>query len=272
VVLKATASIDAWGSIVAQLGGTHVATTSIVGNPDTDPHDYEPTPGDARAIASSDVFVENGIGYDSWAAKVIAASPSVDRAVIDVGHVVGVPEGGNPHRWYSPTDVGTVADAITSAFKRLDPADAAYFDAQRVAFETTGLAEYHRLIDDIRTRYSGTKVGASESIFAPLLDAVGLDLITPPSFLKAISDGTDPNAADRTLIDTQISAHQLEVYLFNVQNATPDVTAQVDAARKAGIPVATATETLSPRGATFQDWQSTQLRGLAAALREATGR
>ena len=271
-VISAAASINAWGSILAQLGGTHVKTTSIISNPDTDPHDYEPTPADGRVIASAALFVENGIGYDSWASKALEANPDSSRAVIDVGELVGVAAGGNPHRWYSPPDVEKVADVITAALKKADPADASYFDAQRATFENTALAKYHQLISEIKTKYAGAPVAASESIFAPLSAALGLDLITPPGFLKAISEGTDPSAADKSTIDAQISGKKIKVYVFNSQNSTPDVAAQVAAAKKQNIPVASVTETLSPQGASFQDWQSAQLQALAAALAQATGR
>lgn len=265
-VITAVASINAWGSILAQLGGTHVKTTSIITNPDTDPHDYEPTPADGKIIAKASLFVTNGIGYDSWAAKAVAAGPDPHRTVLDVGKLVGVAEGGNPHRWYSPSDVEKVADAITAALSKVDPGDAGYFAQQRTAFETKGLARYHGLIKSIKAKYAGTPVGASESIFTPLSDALGLTLVTPPSFLKAISEGTDPSAADKAAIDDEISGGQVKVYVYNSQNATPDVSAQVKAAKAHGIPVATVTETLSPRGASFQDWQSAQLEALQTAL------
>ena len=271
-VIAVAASINAWGSILAQLGGVHVKTTSIITNPNTDPHDYEPSPADARVIDTAAVFVENGIGYDGWAAKALEASPDSDRTVIDVGDLVGIPNGGNPHRWYSPSNVDKVADAITAALKKTDPADASYFETQRTSFANKGLARYHELISQIRTTYAGTPVGASESIFAPLSDALGLKLITPPSFLQAISEGTDPSAADKATIDDQISHHLIKVYVYNSQNATPDVSAQVSAAKKQGIPVTAVTETLSPAGATFEQWQTAQLQSLAVALRQATGR
>jgi zinc/manganese transport system substrate-binding protein len=270
-VITAAASINAWGSIMAQLGGIHVDTTSIISSPDTDPHDYEPTPADGRVIASAALFVENGIGYDAWAAKAVAANPDSSRTVIDVGQLTGTPAGGNPHRWYSPADVEKVAAAITAALRKADPADASYFDSRRRAWETTGLARYHQLIADIETRYAGTPVGASESIVTPLAGALGLDLVTPPAFLTAISEGTDPSAADKATIDAQIAGKKIRVYVFNSQNSTPDVAAQVRAAKQEGIPVATVTETLSPAGASFQDWQSAQLQALEAALARATG-
>lgn len=269
--IVAVASINAWGSILSQLGGAHVKTTSIISNPDTDPHDYEPTPSDAKLIAGSAVFVENGIGYDSWAAKAVRANPASGRQVLDVGRITGTPDGGNPHRWYSPSDVEKVADAITAALKQADPTDSDYFDTQRKNFEDTGLAKYHRLISDIKVKYAGTPVGASESIFAPLSDALGLDLVTPASFLKAISEGSDPTAADKATIDSQISGKKIKVYVFNSQNSTPDVSAQITAAKKEGIQVSTVTETLSPAGASFQDWQVSQLAALESALATATG-
>jgi zinc/manganese transport system substrate-binding protein len=168
--------------------------------------------------------------------------------------------------------VEQVADEITADLKKADPAGATYFDSQRQALEHTGLARYHQLINDIKTRYAGTPVGASESVFAPLAEALGLDLITPASFLKATSEGTDPSAADKATIDHQISARAIKVYVFNSQNSTPDIAAQVSAAKKVGIPVSTVTETLSPAGANFQDWQSAQLQALQTALRAGTGR
>ena len=266
------ATINAWGSIAAQLGGTRVRETSIITNPATDPHAYEPTPTDARVVAGAGVFIENGIGYDPWAAKMLAANPVGGRTVLDVGGLVGIADGGNPHRWYSPTDVRAVADQITADYAMTDPGDKVYFEQRKSAFLTTDLATYNDLITQIRAKYTGVKVGASESIFSPLAQALGLDLVPPASFLTAVSQGTDVSAADKATIDAQISSKQIKVYVFNSQNSTPDVAAQVTAAKSEAIPVVAVTETLSPAGATFQKWQCAQLQQLAAGLHEATGR
>jgi zinc/manganese transport system substrate-binding protein len=268
--LLACASINAWGSVLAELGGSRVRTISIVHNPATDPHDYEPTPADAKLIAVAAVFVENGAGYDSWAAKAVRADPEPNRQLIDVARLTGTPRDGNPHRWYSPTDVATVADAITAALARADPADADYFDQRRRQFDQVGLADYHRLIGTIRARYAGTPVGASESIFSPLADALGLRLITPPAFLRSISQGTDPSTADKATIDAQLDDRRIRLYVLNSQNSTPDVAEQVRAARRAGIPVVDITESPSPAGISFQAWQVRQLQSLQAALAQAS--
>ena len=199
-----------------------------------------------------------------------AANPVKGRAVLTVGDLVGVKAGGNPHRWYSPANVQQVIAEIVRAYSKLDPKDAAYFARQKSELETGRLAQYKRLTATIKRRFHGTPVGASESIFAPLAQALGLDLVTPPSFLKAISEGTEPTAADKTTIDRQIARKQIKVWVFNSQNSTPDVTRLTDAARKKGIPIATITETLTPASATFEQWQVRQLKALEAALARAT--
>lgn len=269
--LNVVAAENFWGSIAAQLGGARVKETSVISDPNTDPHDYEPSPSDARTFAGAAFVIVNGVGYDPWAPQLLDANPVNGRVVLTVGDLVGVAEGGNPHRWYSPPDVRKVIDQITADYKQLDPPNAAYYDAQHDQYVNQGLATYMQLINDIKAKYASTPVGASESIFAPLSDALGLSLLTPASFLEAISEGTDPTASDLQTINQQIQTKQIKVYVYNSQNATPDVQTQVDAAKAQGIPVTTITETLTPPTATFQDWQSTQLKALQAALAQGTG-
>jgi zinc/manganese transport system substrate-binding protein len=271
--ITVVAAENFWGSIALQLGGTHVAETSIIANPDTDPHSYEATPNDAKLIAGAQLFIQNGIGYDTaWAPKLVSANPASGRDVLTVGDVVGLKDGDNPHQWYSHDSVYKVIDAIIAEYKKLDPADAAYFDTQKQTFETTTLAAYNQLESDIKSAYAGTPVGASESIVSPLADALGLKMLTPYSFLKDISEGNDPSVADKTTIDGQIKGKQIKVYVYNSQNSTPDIAAQVSEAKAAGVPVTTVTETLAPASATFQDWMVGELQGLKAALSQATGR
>jgi zinc/manganese transport system substrate-binding protein len=270
--LRVVAAENFWGSIAAQLGGTKAQVASVITSPATDPHDYEPTAADARTIAGARLVIVNGIGYDQWAAKLIAANPVSGRIVLDVGDLLGIKPGGNPHRWYSPSDVQRVIGAIVHDYARLAPGDAAYFAHRKDVFETRGLSQYKQLIASIRRKYHGVAVGASESIFAPLAQALDLKLLTPYSFLKAISEGTEPTAADKTTIDNQIAHRQIKVWIYNSQNSTPDVKRITDAARKKGIPVTTISETLTPASVSFQAWQSRQLQALAAALASATGR
>jgi zinc/manganese transport system substrate-binding protein len=264
--ISVVAAESFWGSIASQLGGDRVHVTSVIANPNADPHDYEPTPRDGRAVATARLMIDNGVGYDPWAAGLVAANPSDARTTLTVGDLVGAKTGDNPHLWYNPADVRRAIDAITAAYTAIDPAGAAYFRGLHARFTTVTLRPYTDLIATIREEYGGTPVGASESVVAMLSPALGLRLITPPGFLRAVSEGTDPTAAEKSAIDTQISTRQIAVYIYNSQNATPDVARQVAAAKAAGIPVTTITETLTPAGTTFEQWQVAELTGLRAAL------
>ena len=261
-----------WGSIAKQLGGSKVTETSIISNPNTDPHDYEPTASDARAISMAKLVVVNGIGYDPWASKLLAANPVGGRQTLNVGDLLGLKDGDNPHQWYSAAHVRQVAEAITADYKRLDPAGAAYFTRQQHHFETIALAQYNRLIAQLRARYPGTSVRAADSIVSPLAATLGLKMLTPYSFLRSISEGGEPTAQDKATIDAQIRNKEIKIYIYNSQNATPDVTAQVREARARHIPVTTVTETLTPANLTFEQWQVSQLERLESALHQATGR
>jgi zinc/manganese transport system substrate-binding protein len=270
--LRVVVAENMWGSLAAQLVGREGDVTIIVSSPNADPHDYEPTAADARSLAGANLVLVNGIGYDPWASKLIAANPVDGRVVLDVGKLLGLSSGANPHRWYSPQDVQRVIRATAGDYKRIEPGAAAYFDERETKLETSGLARYRRLIATIRKRYRGVPVGASESIVQPLAQALGLKLVTPPSFLRAISEGTEPTAGNRTTIDRQLARKQIAVWIVNTQNSTPDVARITAAARKRGIPVVSVTETPVPASASFQSWQTRQLRALAVALAKATNR
>jgi zinc/manganese transport system substrate-binding protein len=261
-----------WGSITSQLAGDRASVQSIINNPAQDPHSYEPTPADARTLATARLVIANGIGYDPWVQRLIAADPASSRSVLTVGGLLGLHAGDNPHRWYDPSDVEAVASAITSELRKLDPRNSAYYARRLKQFETTGLAGYRELIARIRARYAGVPVGASESIFALQAPALGLDLITPSGLMKAISEGTEVTAQDTAAAERQIAQHQIEVWIYNSQNATPEILRLNAAARAQGIPIATITETLSPPQDSFEQWQVGQLERIDQALHQATGR
>ena len=261
-----------WGSLAAQLAGDRAAVRSIIVNPATDPHSYQPSTSDARLLAQSNMAIVNGLGYDAWAPQLLRASPSSERIVLDVGRRLGLAEGVNPHRWYYPSDVQRVIGAIVASYDRLDPADAAYFNIRRELLLTHGLRSYTRLLAEIRGRYADVPVGYSESIFQGLGEYLGLDLKTPASFAKAVADGTDVTAKDKETVDAQASSGAIKVWIFNSQNVTPDVQRVNQIVRSRGIPVVPVTETLSPATSSFQAWQTAQLKSLLQALGRAGGR
>jgi zinc/manganese transport system substrate-binding protein len=270
--VQVVAAENFWGSIAAQVGGSHVHVTSIIIDPNADPHSYEPTAADARTVAQAQYVIVNGAGYDPWADKLLQANPVSGRKELNVGDFNGKHEGDNPHMWYNPDYVTAVANKIRDDLKALDPADAAAFDQSAQAFLTRGLAQYHDLIAAINAKYSGTPVGATESIFSYLAPALGLNLVTPYSYLKAVSEGQDISAADEAAVEQQITQKQIKVLIYNSQNTPNNIQALINRARANHIPVATITETLTPATASFQDWQSSQLQGIQSALAQATGK
>ena len=270
--LQVVVAENFWGSIAKQEGGDRANVTSIVVNPNADPHAYEPTTADARLMANAKYVVYNGAGYDPWAPKLLAANPVGGRRVLEVGKLIGKKEGDNPHMWYAPSYVARVAAQITTDYKRLDPPDAAYFERRHANFMNVALKPYTAEISLISQKYQGVPVGATESIFVYLAQTLKLNLITPPGFMKAMSEGTGPTAQDKSTFDHQIASKEIKVFVYNSQNATPDTNALEAKAKAQHIPVVPITETLQPAGATFQAWQTSQLRALAAALHRATRR
>jgi zinc/manganese transport system substrate-binding protein len=271
-VFRVVAAENFWGSIAKQLAGPGVDVTSIIVNPSTDPHDYSPTAADARAMAGADVAIVNGIGYDTWASQLIDANPVSDRTVIDVGDLLGLTDGDNPHQWYNPASVQKVIDGISAAYREKEPDRAAYFASLKRRFETVSLQQYNTLRAEIRRRFAGVPVGYSESIFQPLGADLRLRLMTPSSFTKSITEGTEISAKDKQTVERQAQQHLIEVWLFNSQNVTPDIQRINATCRRQHIPIATVTETLSPASSNFEQWQVAQLRRLMAALHRATGR
>ena len=274
--VRVVAAENFWGSIAAQLGGSKVEVRSIIEDPDTDPHSYEPTAADARTMAGAGMAIVNGIGYDNWAPKLLAASPaegpSRGRVVLNVGDLLGLREGDNPHQWYSPASVHRVVGGIVAGYDKLDPANAGYYAERERALQTRGLARYDELRARIRQRYAGTPIGYSESIVQPLGEDLGLKLLTPYSFAKAIAEGADVTAADKRTVDEQVEQGKVKVWVFNRQNVTPDVRRVKEIARARGVPIATVTETMTPASDSFQQWQVAELEGLLRALGKATGR
>jgi zinc/manganese transport system substrate-binding protein len=257
-VIKVVAGESFWGSIAAQLGGIHVNVTTVVTDPNADPHEYATSTADARAFTQANYVILNGAGYDTWGQKTLAANPVSGRKVFTVAELLGKKEGDNPHFWYSPDYVEQVIGQITKDYQALDPQDAQYFDQQRAAFENS-LSQYHQLIGSIKQTYAGVKVGATESIFEYLATSLGLDLISPPAFMNAVSQGNDPPTPAVAQFQQQISQKQIALLVYNVQTATLVTTNIKQLAASAGIPTVGVSETIVPPGASFQDWQYAQL-------------
>jgi zinc/manganese transport system substrate-binding protein len=263
--LNVVAGENFWGSIATQLGGSQVTVKSVVTDPNADPHDYQSDTSDARAFATADYVILNGAAYDGWADKLLSGNPNSKRKVFTVADLLGKKEGDNPHFWYSPDYVTRVADRITFDLKSIDGADTAYFNKQRAAF-TTALGPYTSRIAAIKAKFSGQKIAATESIFVYMADALGLVLVSPPEFMKAVAEGNDPPADSVAAFQQAIQTKQATVLVYNVQTSTDVTTTIKQMAAQQNIPVVAVSETIQPPDATFQEWQLGQLNTLYNAL------
>jgi len=267
--LKVVAAENFWGDLVEQIGGSHVVVTSLISNPNADPHEFTSNTKTTLAVASAGLVIVNGAGYDDFMSKLLSASPSSHRSVLrvaDVLDVVGADP--NPHFWYDVPQLPTVVDAIANALAAADPMHAAAFRAG--ARQTIArLQPLERAVRSLRTSYAGTAVAYTERVPGYLLAAAGLKVLTPPGFARSIEAGTDPSFADIAAMRTVMTQRAAKVLIVNAQAASP-VTQQLQTlARANGIPVVSVTETM-PAGATLESWQLSQLHALARALGEAS--
>jgi zinc/manganese transport system substrate-binding protein len=253
-----------YGDIAKQLGGSHVSVTSILSNPNVDPHEYESNVQNALVVTHARLVIENGDGYDTWMDKLLAASPNPDRTVI-IGSALAVrklPD--NPHVWYGIDNSQAIAQAITAALVKLDSADRASFEANLTTFQKS-LTPIQQKLDGIQAKYAGTPIALTETIFLYQSEPIGLKVLTPLDFEKAIAEGNDPPASTVVTANDQITRHAVKVLIYNEQTITPITTNLQNEAKKLNIPIVPVTETM-PAGKTYQQWMLDQLNALQQAL------
>jgi zinc/manganese transport system substrate-binding protein len=268
--LVVVAAENFWGSIAAQLGGDRVVVTSIVTDPNADPHEHEASPADARLLASANYVIVNGAGYDTWADEVLAAQPEAARRVLTVATLLGKRPGDNPHFWYDPAYVDQVIARISADYAALDPSEAAYFQAQSTKFSRL-LAPYRERIAYIQQHFGGVRIAGTESVFQYMAQYLRLDLITPYAFMEAVAEGNDPPSPGLVTFTRQIQARAFAVLVFNAQTITPLTTSLEDQTAAAHLPTVPVTETLAPQSATFEAWMDGELDALITALQTGSG-
>jgi zinc/manganese transport system substrate-binding protein len=263
--IQIVAAENFWGSLVSQLGGSKVKVTSIVSDPNADPHEYEVNSTDARDFATANYVILNGAGYDSWGNKLLAASPNSKRTVLDVATLLGKQNGDNPHFWYSPNYVNKVVAQMEQSLISINPSDKAYFQQQDKIL-TVSLSGYQQRIAEIKKEFTGTKVATTEDIFAYLASAAGLDLVSPPAFTQAVADGNDPPTDSVVQFQQQLQSGQVKVLVYNEQTVTPLTSSMKVIAAEQNIPIVGVTETIQPPNTTFQVWMNSELLNLQNAL------
>ncbi|KVU57052.1 cation ABC transporter substrate-binding protein [Burkholderia ubonensis] len=261
--VNVVAAENFYGDVASQIGGRHVAVTSILSNPEQDPHLFEASPKTARALQQAQLVIYNGADYDPWMGKLLAASKQAKRATIVVADLVGKKAGDNPHLWYDPATMPAAARAIAAELGRADPAHKADYDANLQKF-VASLKPVDDKVAALRAKYKGVPVTATEPVFGYMSDAIGLDMRNQ-RFQLATMNNTEASAQDVAAFESDLRKRQVRVLVYNSQAEEPITKRMLKIARDGGVPTVSVTET-QPAGKTFQQWMAGQLDALGKAL------
>jgi zinc/manganese transport system substrate-binding protein len=261
--LTVVAAENFYGDLALQIGGPAVHVTSILTNPNQDPHTFEASPSTARAIADAGLVIYSGADYDPWVANLLAASRAPDRKVIVVADLVQRKSGDNPHLWYDPATMPALAKALAGEFAGRDPAHKADYENRLQSF-LASLEPMNRKIAALRQKYAGQPVSATEPVFGYMSDALGLDMRNQP-FQIAVMNDTEPSASQIAAFEKDLKTRAVKVLFYNSQ-VTDDLTARLQKiAQESGVPIVGISET-EPPGLSYQAWMGGQLEATGKAL------
>jgi zinc/manganese transport system substrate-binding protein len=264
--IQAVGAENEYANVIEQIGGKYVKVSGIESNPNTDPHTYESNPSDAQTVSQARLIVQNGVGYDSYMEKIESASPSSSRRIIDVQKLLGLPESTpNPHLWYAPRTMPAVARAIATDLAALQPAHAAYFQANVTAFDGS-LQPWLAALRRLRARYLNTDVVTTEPVADYALEAAGINNLTPFSMQADVMNGTDPAPQDVSLERSFLSGHKVKAFVHNQQVTSSLTESFVNEAKRNGIPVVGAYETMPTPGYDYQSWMLAEVEAIEKAL------
>jgi zinc/manganese transport system substrate-binding protein len=264
-VINVIGAENEYADVLTQIGGRYVHVSSILNNPATDPHTFESSPSVAQEVTAAQLIVQNGVGYDTFMNKIESAAPSAQRKVIVAQHVLGLPDSTpNPHLWYDPKTMPAVAKAIAADLSALQPAHRAYFQANLKTFDES-LAPWLSAIAQFKATYPAAPVATTEPVSDYLLQAMGIDNLTPFRFQAALMNGVDPSPQDIALQNSFFTQHKAKAFIYN-QQVVSSITASIrQTALKAGVPVVGVYETMPP-GYRYQSWMIAEVHAIQKAV------
>jgi zinc/manganese transport system substrate-binding protein len=266
--VQVVASTNVYGSLVEAIGGKHVDVTSILSNPNQDPHTFEASAKTQLAVSKAQLLIENGGGYDTFMGTLRSSSKS-SAPLIDVVNLSGLKKAGdtdfNEHVFYSYPTMVTLVGKIEAQLTKLDKADAATFSANAKTL-TTKLQKLESETTALKAKYAGEHVMYTEPVPGYLFDAIGLENVTPPKFSEAVEEGDDvaPSALNETL-NLVGSGTQVKLLAYNLQASSAETEQVKKAANASGVAVIGVTETL-PTGDDYISWQQANIDHVEAAL------
>ena len=237
--------------------------TSILSNPDQDPHLFEVSPSVGRDVSAARIVIYNGIDYDPWMEKLLGAARSADRKTIVVADLVGKKTGDNPHIWYDPATMLALARTLSATLIAEDPAIKPNYEQRLAQFEAS-VKPIQAKIDELRQRLAGTPVTATEPVFGYMFDALGMQ-VRNQAFQLAVMNNTEPSASDIAAFENDLKTHQVKLLIYNSQATDPIADRMQKIAKAARVPVVGATET-EPAGKNYQGWMMSELDAIDRAL------
>ncbi len=261
--IKIVAAENFYGDVAQQIGGPDVAVTSILSNPDQDPHLFEASASVAREIASAGFVVYSGIDYDPWMQKLLGAARGTDRRVIVAAELVGRKPGDNPHVWYDPATMLAVAHALADDLSQADPAHRAGYQ-QRLARFRQSIQRITARIAVLHKRFAGLSVTATEPVFGYMFQALGMQ-VRNQQFQLAVMNNTEPSASSIAAFEDDLRKHRVRLLLYNSQATDPVAERMETLAKASDVPVVGATET-EPHGLRYQAWMLSELDAIDRAL------
>ena len=265
-VISAIGAENEYANVLSQIGGRYVHVSSILNNPNTDPHTFEASPQVAQEVSGAQLIVQNGVGYDTFMNKIESASPDPKRKVIIVQNLLGLPDDTpNPHLWYSPKTMPAAARAMAADLSALLPAHKAFFQANLVKFDKS-LTPWLNAIAAFKAKYPNTPVATTEPVADYMLQAAGTDNLTPFTFQADIMNGVDPSPEDIALENGFFTQHKVKVFCYNQQVVDSLTTSIRQTALKAGVPVVGVYETMPTPGYDYQSWMLAEVNALQKAV------
>ncbi|MER8432485.1 metal ABC transporter solute-binding protein, Zn/Mn family [Mesorhizobium caraganae] len=261
--LTIVAAENFYGDLARQIGGSNVTVTSILANPDDDPHLFETSPSTARTIADAKIVIYNGADYDPWMDKLLSASTSKDRTTIVAADLIGKKSGDNPHLWYNPATLPAIAKALSADLAKRDPTNAVHYEANLKAFQTS-LQAIDKEIAYVKKTYAGTEVTATEPVFGYMAEALGLKMLNY-DFQVALMNDAEPSATQVAAFENSLKDGSAKILFYNSQVTDEATTRLLDIAKQNKVTVIGVTET-EPAGQTIQTWFGGQIDAVQKAL------
>jgi len=264
--LRAVGAENEYANVITQIGGRFVSVDAVMSNPNTDPHTFEASASVAQEISSAQLVVQNGVGYDTFMQQLESSTPNSSRRVIDVQQLLGLSlKTKNPHLWYDPKTMPAVATQVAHDLASLAPKHAAYFTERLNAF-LASLQPVELAIKTFKARFAGVEVATTEPVADYLLQALGLDNVTPFRFQADIMNGVDPSPEDIAFQQGLFTSHRAKVFCYNAQVSSTVTVAMRSLAESSHVPVVAVYETMPTPGFDYQTWMLAEISALTKAL------